>query len=431
MKIDSTNKTNPVPLPEITSNKKQAKTSPEIAKQKQKMVRPKEAEDIHKKPFKLTRVASSQNLTRVRETEAFQTEKEADMESKSTDIWKCIDRKPDESGGYIYQFKLITTYRELQSGRHFPAIQYTKKLWSISNQSIRELVTQWFHHEQEMTFEEYKNIPNDFLNLRKAHIYTEFLSFRVEILGPREITHLGFSSSFVNDGIYLEIPDRTSLLAKWEKLREIKSDLPSIDIALSDGITDDISFVMAYLNNDVLVSAKKEFIHDNIVHVIPLLFNLLNYGKDATTAKKQMALKILTFYKNLEIVKLKITNGTLIAVTQDTNKLKDNITVIETILGACVDAISSVSANSQKFKFFESKFPDIIMSSKWINYFNDRYPGKEIDEKLLRELWRLMNSAAVIEIKCDSPTVKYNNFFVSRGFTRALERIMKLFTPYF
>ncbi len=173
-----------------------------------------------------------------------------ESENRSGSLWKCLERKEDQWGGYIYLFRLkeeyddVTPHKDLKA-RHLAAEEKLKEIFPAV----------------EVTG-----------------------SFIVNYLKSVDFAPLGVNAGCGKEGVYLLLPDREALLGRWEKLREINPRLPKLDILESQGKASDRQFIEAFLRYDALISSGEEFVHDELIHVLPKLNALLsdpyNYESD-------------------------------------------------------------------------------------------------------------------------------------------------------
>ncbi|MBS0615716.1 MAG: hypothetical protein JSR58_04095 [Verrucomicrobia bacterium] len=173
----------------------------------------KEAEDLHKREH----ISRRNSFSLLKPGE--KTEKE-ELASKSGEIWTCTSRKPNKLGGYVYSFtrKKISSYEEYkQELKHYPAVEIARPILS------------------------YEKIK------------------------------LGYSYREENNLVYLELPDREALMVNWKNLQKDDLQLPDLNIASAEGIADDLVFIETYFTHDGLLSLNKEFVHDSLFHILPLL----------------------------------------------------------------------------------------------------------------------------------------------------------------
>lgn len=339
-----------------------------------------EAENIRNKPIKLTRNASSHRLTKDSKTE------KEDMNSKSTERWECTKRIPHKAGGFLYEFKLNGNleefYRSNKNGRYeenFPAVEVDYAILALDktknkHQCILEML----------------KFQGSAVN-QKNFTFTE-----IEYDLIHKLNKLGYSSETRNGSFYLTLPDRVTILANWNTLKEIENDLPSLELASGDGIADDMEFVIAYLTSDALLSNNREFVHDSIAHVIPALSNKLSYPDFAKLVKQNIVKNISKSYRKIQLVKNKLEKGKIPNLSIDEEKLlKENISVVTTMLGIFTDYLSSVmDYNGLNNIPFDLNLGDFLnLSPSWQNYLQKRYGKEELKPILLKSIWDTLNKA--------------------------------------
>jgi len=155
---------------------------------------------------------------------------------------------------------------------------------------------------------------------------------------------LGYSYREDKSGIYINLPDKEVLEARFEKRRELHPSLKPLKIFSSEGVADDLSYAEAYLKYDVLLSSGKEFVHDHFSHIMPtisLMFtpseysnNYFNFFDERDRIRKIIS-KIICTIKTAEEVMKKNELASI--------KLKDELPKLKTALGAAVDILWNTS----------------------------------------------------------------------------------------
>ncbi|MBS0615980.1 MAG: hypothetical protein JSR58_05455 [Verrucomicrobia bacterium] len=246
----------------------------------------KEAEDLHKSE-RITRRNSFSQLNT-----AQRTEKE-EIAAKSGEVWTCVSRKPNKLGGYIYSFsrRIMSTDEMFQHDEKlYPAVEINDPILSETQKE------------------------------------------------------LGYSYKVENGRIHLELLDREALMANWKNLQQSNPHLSDLNVANDEGIADDITFVEAYFTHDVLLSSGREFVHDSLFHVLPMLDEKISYGRGISwlsTYKKVrfvLAQSILKLYQQAVMAKRLI----------EENKTDFDIDLLNKVnlaLGYTSDVLSATSAN--------------------------------------------------------------------------------------
>lgn len=157
------------------------------------------------------------------------SETEAWKSLKSSTLYECTGRKPNQNGGYIYEMTLRKGYVQQMNSP-----EYT--LFSLNMQDFPAL----------------ERNPKQLGSLN-------ILPWRF----------LGFKKNESNTELYL--PDADALMANWRSLKVHYPKLPDLKICNSDGVAPDSEFVKKLEENDLLISTGREFIHDMTVHVMPYL----------------------------------------------------------------------------------------------------------------------------------------------------------------
>lgn len=115
------------------------------------------------------------------------------------------------------------------------------------------------------------------------------------------LTEFGYQFKQSEEGDFLYLPDRVAIMNRWKKYQKTHPDLPDLDIVSSEGIATNIEFINCYLKHDGMQSNGKEFVHDTLAHIIPLLLHLMN--PNYTQIKKKVVELITEILKKFETVR--------------------------------------------------------------------------------------------------------------------------------
>jgi hypothetical protein len=184
------------------------------------------------------------------------------LSEKSGTVWECSAARVDPlTKGIIYKFtipEMLYRQEERQEVLAFPAVE------------IRI-------HTLSATI--YGDVLNEIPDVLLAPVQFDSDVFIVQRSMLYQFLGYGFRWGFegypkeYDPKHYLEIPDRKTLIARWEMIRAHCPSLPELDILETDGVAGDLEFVDAYLNHDILLSNGAEFVHDHTTHV----FNTIEF----------------------------------------------------------------------------------------------------------------------------------------------------------
>lgn len=273
-------------------------------------------------------------------------------------LWECIGRTRNETGGYIYHFRLR---KEYDFDSH--------KLEENYDEDQSDLIVELRGDASMKKIEE----------IFPAGEPTE-VSDILE-LAPQIRQDLGYGYRYDKSGIYLSFPDKEALEANFEKLRRFAfGNLEPLKICPSEGVADDLSFLKAYVDFDVLLSSDKEFVHDHFFHVIPTLHLMITESQYAY--ERDRVRKIVTkLYQR-------------IILAEKEGSLKEHLPQTITAIAAAVDSIWAIRTIKDlqriKMKTFKSEFPNILKdnpSSR--NYWQKRF-SNAFDCSIFKEVWRQM-----------------------------------------
>lgn len=279
---------------------------------------------------------------------------------KQGELWECIGRTPDEYGGYIYHYKFREKYRI----REEDDIKTKKDRETALSKKIDEI------------FPAVEPLPVPF-DPKADHF--------------RDFKDLGYSYREDKSGVYTSLPDKEALEARFEKRRELHPSLKPLKVFSSEGVADDLSYAEAYLNYDVLLSSGKEFVHDHFAHIIPtisLMFtpsvytnNYFHFFDERDRIRKIIS-KIICSIKTAEEVMEKNELAYI--------KLKDELPMLKTALGASVDILWNTSDTEKeylrglKYDNFVLRFLDILCYGRFGRYAENKF-GRQVYR--LDKLW--------------------------------------------
>lgn len=353
-----------------------------------------------------------------------------DIASHSGQIWECVDRVPNETGGYTYVYRLRDEFDDLTPGpdlnvRKQRILDKTKEMFPAVEPSGTEILrldpTQDRGMIIDQIVEKSLNVFLNSLDPMTRMIIDSFISSMRETLRAAKtaedkmypvLNRLGYSLSTdakEEKGHYLTLPDRETVIARWEKLREEQPHLPPFDILPSEGIADDVAFVNANLTHDTLLSSGQEFVHDHLLHIMPNLMLRLEISsspqaqKNYSETKDHVVKMIADEYRSVMMFKDLFEAGKIDVQSLDPNLLipddatdsqsriyiqnqiknldrdtvKATIQYVEALLGALVDQISSISSNAELSEFWGSSERRIIFvilaQDTWKSYLCKRF----------------------------------------------------------
>ncbi len=311
------------------SNKAESTTP--VNEKVKRVVKAKEAEDLGR-PARITRSHSMTQLIPGQKTE------KEEIAARNGTIWTCVSRKPNKLGGYIYNYQMkYDSESELldRMDKIFPAVETTGNEGNIPFVDISPFQSFSIHRELGYSYErKYERIQP----LKSPY--------------PWMVMHT--ESKFV--GAEISLLDRDALMANWEKLRETRPNLLPLDVVSGEGIADDMEFVESYFSHDVLLSSGKEFVHDSIVHVLPVLQNIgihQSYNKQRFIFVKS----ILKMYRPLMIAKKEMEEG-------KSNISEDLLSKLNLVLGYITDVVSSFEDMKRYLEHLEIR-ERIIIERLW------------------------------------------------------------------
>lgn len=371
------NKPNTVIKPEI-------KAKDHAIRAKVHKVKGKEFEDLQQAPLRSLKRQSS--LREIHgETQA--------LAKKNAQIWECVSRHSDLLGGYSYRFKMkpqyddITLHPDLEARQEalreknraiFPAVEHLPILSTLLDPTIgRAVKKEWLIKE----------------HVKRATIDDKLKALIETKLDVADrLIDLGYKVEATQEAFYLYLPDKEALLARWEKLRQTSPELPPLKIASSVGIADDLSFIEAFFTHDVLLSNDKEFVHDHIAHVIPMLSLQLTSNKGTNPSykaeRKRLEKMVLSRYRRLLVVKKQLQDGKVTAPKNELQILQKDIRKCEALLGGLVDLITNASDYKLTALYgnWHADFMTLERGSLWKKIWKKRFGPEGIKYGTIRSL---------------------------------------------
>jgi hypothetical protein len=339
-----------------------------------------------------------------------------EINKRSGALWTCIKRTQDIYGGYIYTLKLKDCYDDVTPHTNrairaaaakqryaeiYPATEALGTEVYINNLSLpeNELFNRLIYIEFNKLTPEIQNLLTQ-TPLTKpaflAHIRPDML-WRIN--QARILGLLGYRSHYSDSGVYLNLPDKETLLARWTIVRERVAGLPDIDIASCEGIAEDLEFVEAFFTCDVLLSSGKEFVHDHTQHIMPMLFLMIDsaVGVDPSYQQERARLEkmVMKSYRRIMITKMVLEDHTgdklgLSAIQVDT--VRQSISKMEAALGSVVDTITASPTYANTSKFFNGNFIERHVKSIWENtnwqaYWKRRFGDANTNNAVISSVW--------------------------------------------
>ncbi len=295
----------------------------------------------------------------------------AAIAQKQGHLWECIDRKPDEFGGYIYHYKLRKEFDfetlVLVGHDHTKDENGDDELERVEKAS-EEKTQQIFPAAEPEGFEDVSEI--------------------LEFVSQGRFKKFGYSIKRDNTGVYLCIPDQEALEARFEKIRKFHPGSKPLKILSSEDVADDLTFIKAYLKYDVILG---EFVHDHFAHILPTLNLMLSFPEEYAIERERLRGVITTFLGRINLAEQMIEKGHL-------NDLKSQLPKIKTALGIAVDTLWAFprmgtleNLNQDSFentlleviedsflKFWEKKFGEKFDRDAFANHWEQLVNLKEI-----------------------------------------------------
>ncbi len=321
------------------------------------------------------------------------------------ELWECIDRVEGQHGGFIYKYRIR---EEFVIGKSDQEIlnAVTENL-----QVVTEKILQIFPAVEAIPFH-----PGGQLNL-------------VPILFDRDtgelfplLKELGYS---YENGI-LSLPDLEALKKGWKELQSRYPNLPDFDIVSSEGIADDITFATSSLSFDALLSRGKEFVHDHLFHVIPVIKLLsatlvsdpgnLKYQDIKINLVKGTLAALRRFAWAEELLNRTWPSGADEVTSRNVRITRLDLEQLAKGLGAVVDDTSTEDTLRRLEAKVES-FGDVprkLEIQYWKILQERLYPENTYNTAHLEEVWRELGRLEIDylnELLADKPLEKMNNPF--------------------
>lgn len=219
-----------------------------------------------------------------------------DLAGKTEGIWECEKGLQDpDSPGRLYVFKLPDRYDDVTESKQraenleraqeqinalFPAIQkmgwYVLFLDPENKKKFIESALRYYmwsdYPDAIPGTRKYTNLADQLL-LTKVIPYVRRMHKHAETLRK-----LGYGCKCDKNGVYLTLPDHTALLYRWEKLRGELPGLGALDVVSMDGKADAKTFLSLFLEKGMPLDSEAEFVHDHLIHVIPMIILMLESG---------------------------------------------------------------------------------------------------------------------------------------------------------
>ncbi len=328
---------------------------------------------------------------------------------KTAGLWECLSRKkgPDPEG-YVYLFKLFDKYNDItgndegkprrlrdaqeQMDKLFPAIQNLgHQILFLDPQYQQKYIDGSLRDAMQSMY------PDVLPGMEKYGVLSaELWKTEVRPFVERNLKHavvfrsLGYSVECREDGVYLKLPDRETLLARWNKLRAVYRRLGPLDIVSLDGPADAKTFISLCSHGAVPLDSGKEFVHDHLVHVMATLILLLEsgiciYRGKSMTYEMQQTQKlayIKKFYRErLSPLKKELEES---KKRGDADYLKKHIQykILQTVLSAVVDTLTSIDGYESVLNFIqipiENACREILKDPLWGDYLRSRFTEDDL-----------------------------------------------------
>lgn len=356
-----------------------------------------------------------------------------EISSKTEGVWTCKNRELDAtSEGFIYEFRLNDEYDDItphldRTARFNAGLKKQQELFpAIQSQGFRLLYLDPKNHE--LCFDaicrfimhrdhpnvsegsqEYQQLMDQVIKNKAPSLIEDFRKHAATF------RRLGYGCEYREDGVYLKLPDRTTLLDRWNKLRQERPELPPLDIACLDGDVDAAAFLSTYLAHDVLLSNDKEFLHDHLLHVLATIELMLDSGtfvdrglqvtyeiqKNTTRAyigsfyQELMPMKemLASFKKQIDAA-VDVPADALSEMERGYKMMLVQHQIFETLLSIVADSLASqrkyeiISKNIHMS--IQAVFLKVLESPQWAAYLNAQFPSEDINRA-----WGQMRNATL------------------------------------
>jgi hypothetical protein len=294
-----------------------------------------------------TTVSSSTFLGRSIQHRSFATNnldpEKKEIQERNGELWSCIGRKKDPTGkGFLYNFLLKPEYRNSRDG--------------ATNAKIKSI---------------YPAI--EFYGEYAYHLFSPYMQAPI----TEYFNALGYSTDYSASTLLLTLPDLDALLALYRNLGidhpELK--LPNLKIFSSQGIAKDLDFVRALIRYHAVLSEGKEFVHDHTAHIIPLLTRIFRPKPNFDSFVMDSTEFYRTSLNKIERLKVELSNKKSVFFTEEQIQfLRIHLPIIEALLGALVDALSSNT------DFEPADLLDVIHTYEWQQYLKKRFSLAEHED---------------------------------------------------
>lgn len=361
-------------FPQEEAKKNTGSESPSIKAQREKI------------PTETSETSSAKITQKVTSPTSAVSEKK-EIEGRTSSVWDCLSRKEGKYGGYVYTLRLKDEFNAFAFNKEaikrvteknnelYPAIEImTTSLLGIQSDVKKAAEIAYKMDKFDSLFSgDADSIVVDTDSFNYKYIKEGLNKYQ-------KLRDFGYETRADDNGFYLDLPDKEAIIGYWETLREKDPSLPKLNIATADGIADDLAFVTAYLNHDVLLSTGEEFVHDSLAHVIPTLLLILDSPEKYLNLKSVVVKDISRLCEKVQKVKEALLANTIIFEDKkEEDNIKRHLEKLETTLGVIADVISS-SWNIDIYRIrkseIENRFRDTPISTYWQPYFEKRF-GKE------------------------------------------------------
>jgi hypothetical protein len=320
------------------------------------------------------------------------------IQEKKSALWDCTERTLDPiSKGFLYHFVLRSKYQsfvafEMKQTEIFPAIELSAETVHLQfNQTAIEVHLK--AKEQSLKNLETKSIQTrinndkpgfyvgfqfqvalDRLEREKRVVVSEIKKLNQALIAVSFLNQIGYKTEEISGKIVLTLPDYEFLMFHYNRIRKEQKNLnlPKITLVSSNGRASDLEYVFALMRHDGLLSNSNEFLHDHLQHIYILMKKAYLTGSRYREIRGQdlkIAKKILekVFRAKFELQK----DGSTVFSQFERELLQGNIRLIETLLGALIDTLSTKDFTEEDIEIFT--FSDILSSFEWQAYLFKRY----------------------------------------------------------
>lgn len=272
-------------------------------------------------------------------------------------IWECVKQKSTpQDPGINYIFKLRNEFDETKQSRI--AIKNGSAGDAVS--TIEKICRLNYNRQNEEIFP-------------AVELSERFIKQR-NLFNKPTLNYLGYRAKEKEDGFYITLPDKERLEARWKKLQQEPGNahLEDLSITSSEGTATDAKFLDAFFNSDVLLSTGREYVHDQLLHVMRMLNMKSNPAANYSYYKTCFRTKVQKALNAIEMVREQHKRQT--TVSKDEEIL---LKITEHSISIVVDLITSALSTKHFFDLMVYWWKGPLLSSI---IWNDESYRKKLNE---------------------------------------------------